>query len=94
MVDFGLRIKKLRQSKNLTQLQIAKRLNISKSMISAYENDIRLPSYDVLIKLSRIFNVSTDFLLGINSNRTINVSGLTDKQIEIINTIIGEFQKK
>lgn len=94
MVDFGLRIKKLRQSKNLTQLQLAKRLNISKSMISAYENDIRLPSYDVLIKLSRIFNVSTDFLLGINSNRTINVSGLTDKQIEIINTITGEFQRK
>ena len=94
MVDFGLRIKKLRQSKNLTQLQLAKRLNISKSMISAYENDIRLPSYDVLIKLSRIFNVSTDFLLGINSKRTINVTGLTDKQIEIINTIIGEFQKK
>jgi transcriptional regulator with XRE-family HTH domain len=94
MVDFGLRIKKLRQSKNLTQLQLAKRLNISKSMISAYENDIRLPSYDVLIKLSRIFNVSTDFLLEINSNRTINVSGLTDKQIEIINTIIGEFQRK
>jgi len=94
MVDFGLCLKKLRQSKNLTQLQLAKRLNISKSMISAYENDIRLPSYDVLIKLSRIFNVSTDFLLGINSNRTINVTGLTDKQIEIINTIIGEFQKK
>lgn len=94
MVDFGLRIKKLRQSKNLTQLQLAKRLNISKSMISAYENDIRLPSYDVLIKLSRIFNVSTDFLLGINSNRTINVSGLTDKQVEIINTLIAEFQRK
>lgn len=94
MVDFGLCLKKLRQSKNLTQLQLAKRLNISKSMISAYENDIRLPSYDVLIKISRIFNVSTDFLLGISPNRTINVTGLTDKQIEIINTIIREFQRK
>lgn len=94
MVDFGLCLKKLRLSKNLTQLQLAKRLNISKSMISAYENDIRLPSYDVLIKISRIFNVSTDFLLGISPNRTINVTGLTDKQIEIINTIIREFQRK
>lgn len=94
MVDFGSRIKKLRKSTSLTQLQLSKKLNISKSMISAYENDIRLPSYDVLIKLSHIFNVSTDYLLGITANKTINVSGLTDKQIDIINTLISELQGK
>lgn len=94
MVDFGIRLKRLRQSKHLTQLQLATRLNITKSMISAYENDIRLPSYDVLIKLSRIFNVTTDFLLGISPNKSINVSGLTDKQIEIINNIVVELQRK
>lgn len=94
MVDFGLRLKQLRQSKHLTQTQVASRLNISGSMISAYENDLRFPSFDVLIKLSRIYNVTTDYLLGISINKTINVSGLTESQLEIIFNLIEEFQKK
>ena len=68
MVDFGNRLKTLRISNSLTQKDLASRLNITKSVISAYETGARLPSYDVLIGLSNIFHVTTDYLLGVEKN--------------------------
>ena len=58
MVLLGKKIKKLRTSCNMTQEEFAKRLNISKSTVSSYENDSRLPSYDILIRISKLFNVT------------------------------------
>ena len=56
MVDFGDKLKQLRTLKGLSQEQLAKRMSITKSMVSAYENSVRLPSYDVLIKIALFFN--------------------------------------
>lgn len=64
LVNFGNRLKTLR-IKKLTQQQLADLLGLTKSVISAYENGLRYPAYDVLIKIARIFKVSTDFLLGV-----------------------------
>ena len=55
MVDVGSRIKELRVSQKITQNDFASRLGVTKSAISSYENGSRLPSYDILIKISRIF---------------------------------------
>lgn len=61
---FGERLKKLRENKNLTQEQLAKKLHVVKSTISMYESNIRIPGADTLNELSKYFNVSTDYLLG------------------------------
>ena len=71
MVNFRANIKKLRQQKHMTQQQLAERVGISKAMISAYETETRYPSYDILIKLAATFGVSTDYLLGLEKNKTI-----------------------
>ena len=62
MVNFSENIKKLRQQQHMTQKELAERIGISKAMISAYETEMRYPSYDVLIKLATIFNVTTEWL--------------------------------
>ena len=72
----------------MTQGQLAKRLNLTKSVISAYETDLRLPSYDVLIGIAKIYNVSTDFLLGLERKQEIDLSGLTQEEIEAILNLI------
>ena len=64
MIDLGMRIKRLREMKNMNQAALASRAGITKSSVSAYENGTRLPSYDVLVRLAEIFHVSTDYLLG------------------------------
>jgi transcriptional regulator with XRE-family HTH domain len=60
--DFSEIIKELRMSKSLTQSQLAERMWVKKSIISAYETDSRPPSLDMLIKYAKEFNVSTDYL--------------------------------
>ena len=76
MVDFGNTIKTLRKQHNMTQAQLAQKIGLTKSVISAYETGLRMPSYDVLISFSRIFKVTTDYLLGIERKQDIDLSGL------------------
>lgn len=63
-MDFGIRFKKLRVDKKLTQFQLAKILDISKSNISKYETGNVEPNLETLVKISKYFGVSTDYLLG------------------------------
>lgn len=58
------RIKQLRENSDMTQEELAQKLNLSKGIISLYENDSRKPSLEVLVKLSKIFNCTVDYLIG------------------------------
>ena len=60
---FGEIIKKIRTARNLSQVQLAKELNVSKQTISNWENDNILPSLEMLVRISLFFSVSTDYLL-------------------------------
>ena len=80
-MDFGTRLKELRKQNGLTQQQLAESVGVTKSVISFYELKERAPSPDVLTKLSYIFHVSTDYLLGIERNKTVDVTGLSDEDI-------------
>ncbi len=90
--EMGQKIKQLRTQRNISQIALAKQLGVSKSVISSYENDIHYPPYDVLLQIARLFGVSTDYLLGASGNRSINVDGLTDIQIEAITIIVDELK--
>lgn len=93
-MDFGNRLKKLRKEAGLTQQQIADRIGVTKSVISFYELKERAPSPEVLIKLSVIFHVSTDYLLGVDSSKSIDVSGLDDEDIKAVHAIIERLRNK
>jgi len=64
--DFGARIRIMRKSLGLTQADLAKKIGVTKQAITTYETGIREPSFRNLIKLSRVLNVTTDWLLGEN----------------------------
>ncbi|MEN6387135.1 MAG: helix-turn-helix transcriptional regulator [Phycisphaerales bacterium] len=61
---FSNLLKLLRKSKSISTSEFARQIDVSKSMISKFENGVNLPSIKVLIKLADYFCVSTDFLLG------------------------------
>lgn len=84
MINFGKRLKNLRLQNNLTQLQLAEKLGLTKSVISAYENGLRMPSYDILIAIARIFKVTTDYLLGAEKKYEVDLSGLTENEINAL----------
>jgi len=91
MFEMGARLKQLRIKKMLSQGQLAERLGITRSAVCAYEAGTRYPSLDMLIKLAQSFNVSTDFLLGIEKIQSLDVKKLTPNQLMIINDLILEF---
>lgn len=91
MRDFSEIAKELRLSKNLTQAQLAGRLWVKKSIISAYETDARPVSLDMLMKYAKEFHVSTDYLLGMDTDKAIRVDGLTDSQIALLQSLVNEF---
>ena len=93
MTDFGNRLKNLRLRKHMTQSDLAERLGVTKSVISAYETGLRMPSYDILIKISRIFRVTTDYLLGLESKQEIDVSGLTEDEIHALTNLAKPIQR-
>ncbi|MBP3972713.1 helix-turn-helix transcriptional regulator [Bacillus sp. WL1] len=68
MKTFGNRIRDLRKQKGITQKELAQSLKLSESTIGMYERNERQPDYNTLIRIADYFNVSTDFLLGRDSN--------------------------
>lgn len=68
---FGQRLKELRTEFGLTQKELADKLNLTHATISKYEREELDPGKDVLIKLAKYFDVSTDFLLGEQNSRKL-----------------------
>ncbi len=94
MVNFGDKLKTLRTEAGMTQTDLAKRLNITKSVVSYYELQERTPSPDVLIQLADIFHVSADYLLGINNKKMIDVSDLSEEDMRFLLITIETLRKK
>ncbi|MGN1066865.1 MAG: helix-turn-helix domain-containing protein [Candidatus Fimimonas sp.] len=62
---FAVRLKELRLEKGFTQQQIAEMLDIRQQSYTRYEYGTGEPSLDTLVKIAKIFDVSTDYLLGL-----------------------------
>ncbi len=94
MFDFGLRIRELREQHKLSQEQLGRKIDRSKSVISSYENNIKVPPLEILTKIAVIFNVSLDYLVGIDKTEMISVSGLTEQQKALLQAIVFDFKDK
>lgn len=86
-------IKNLRLSRNISQVELARRLNVSKQSVSNWENDNIQPSIEMLVKIANCLDVSTDYLLGLSTKKTLDVDGLTDIQIAHIQQIINDLRE-
>ena len=85
-------IKMLRTSQNITQSELAKKLGITRSSVNAWEMGISVPSTSYLVELATLFHVSTDYLLGLKQNASLDVSGLEQEEIRIVNDLVQYFK--
>ena len=93
MDDLGTRIKQARKRRGLTQTALAELICKCPSAISGYENNTQIPPADTMLSLATALNVSLDYLVGLNTNDTYSLRGLTDNQKNIITNIIDEHKK-
>lgn len=91
---FGDRIKNLRQSYNLSQVQLAEQLGVSKQTVSNWENNNILPSIEMLVKIAHRFSVCTDHLLELDERTYIEVTGLTSTEVAHIQQLITDINKR
>lgn len=66
-IPFAKRLKELRKWENMSQSRLAELIGVAQSNVSDWENDVSRPEYDNLIKIAKIFDVSTDYLLGLEN---------------------------
>ena len=65
-------IRNLRTARGISQVDLASELGITKQCVSNWENDNILPSIEMLVKISKYFKVSTDYLIGLDNKNTID----------------------
>lgn len=87
----GKRIKELREKQGMKQMDLAEMTNIGRSSIGSYEIESETPTYVNLIKLAETLNVSTDYLLGYDTEDYLDLSGIDEKQREYINELYNVF---
>lgn len=83
--DFGLRLKRLRKRKKLSQTELAKKIGVTKSTIYRYESNTLSPSLDKAILLAQILDTTLDYLAGLDKIPTIKIDNLSEDQIEWLN---------
>lgn len=90
---FDERIKELRKSLGINQVEFGKRLHVTKQCISNWENGNIMPSIDMLIRIATTFSVSADYLLGLDNQRTLDVTGLPNEQILHLQNLVNDLKK-
>ena len=65
MSTFATRLRELRTDKKLSMKNLAKQINATDTAVSNWENDINEPKISYLISIAKFFNVSADYLLGL-----------------------------
>ena len=82
----------LRAENRYTQKQLAEKLDISPSIVSGYETGDRTPSLENLLSLAKLYNCSTDYLLGMNAEEpsiAIDTEGLTIQQVTVLQDLVA-----
>ena len=87
------RIKDVRETRNLTQSELARHWGITRSSVNAWEQGISVPSTQYVVELARLFNTSSDYLLGVDSSASLSISGLSEDDVQLVYQIIEHLKK-
>ena len=87
------RIKELRQAAGYSQAQLAKKLDVTRSSINAWEMGLSTPTTQYVVAIAKLFHVSTDYILGTESEITLSLRGYSKEQLDIIANLLDYFDK-
>ena len=90
----GQRICELRAHLGWSQVELSRRLRVSKQTVSNWENDNIQPSIEMLVRLSKFFGVTTDYLLGLEDVPRLNVEGLPQNVVAHLALLIEDYRSK
>lgn len=83
------KIKELRENAGYSQAQLAKKLDVTRSSVNAWEMGLSMPTTQYVVALAKLFHVSTDFLLGLETEKKLVLDDFNEKEIELIYNLIN-----
>lgn len=87
-------IRTLRESAGFSQAQLAKKLDVTRSSVNAWEMGLSTPTIQYVVAMSRLFHVSADYLLGIESKLSIHLDGYSPEEKELIYSLVRYFDSQ
>ncbi|WP_191434641.1 helix-turn-helix transcriptional regulator [Flavonifractor sp. An112] len=90
----GDTIKRLREDAGLSQSSLAKKLNVTRSAVNAWEMGLSAPTTQYVVDMARLFRVSSDYLLGLTTETTLVLDGLNEEEKRILYSLIDYFNEK
>lgn len=88
------KIKKLREARGWSQAELARRLSVTRNGVNSWEQGLSMPSPACLVDLAKVFSVSTDYLLGIENLDSVNVTGLSAKEVALLTEMADMLRNK
>ena len=88
----GTRIGEIRMQYGWSQVKLAEKLGVAKQTVSNWENENIQPSVEMLVRISKMFNVSADYLLGIDDGPRLDVEGLPTYVVAHISQLIEDYK--
>ena len=89
----GDTIRALRERAGYSQSELARKLSVTRSSVNAWESGLSAPTAVYIIELSKLFHVTSDFILGLDDSKQINLSGLTEQEIRILYELLDYFHQ-
>lgn len=88
------RIKQLREQAGLSQSELARRLDVTRSSVNAWEMGLSAPTTQYIVAMAKMFHVSSDFLLGLSKEQCLVLDGYTPQEIELLYQLTAYFDSK
>ncbi len=86
-------IKSLRETAKFSQAELARRLDVSRSSVNAWEMGLSMPTAQYLVALAKIFHVSTDYLLGVEPEMRLVLDGYSQQEVELVYQLVRYFDQ-
>lgn len=87
-------IKQLREDAGFSQSALAKKLNVTRSTVNAWEMGLSAPTTQYVVDIARLFRVSADYLLGLSTEMTLVLDGLEEEEKKILYSLVDYFNQK
>ena len=88
------KIRELREKAGFSQSQLAKKLDVTRSSVNAWEIGLSTPTTEYIVAMSKLFHVSADYLLGLEAQHTIVLDGYSQEEIEVLYSLIRYFDRE
>ena len=85
------RIRRLREKNGMTQADLARKVGLTRSSINGWEMGLAVPSTANVVELSKIFHVTADYFLGLEESEAVILTGLSEKEKEVVYSIVERF---